>query len=120
MGFLDYLGEALLTDHGIRAVSCLALGIATVISAVLFARCAWKEEGVEFRGHWGGFGGGSGGWVFSRSLSFLLASIAFGAFLAVVAISDTPKTSENPSTGKSNSSVPAAGDTVNASGQNTK
>ena len=86
----------MLTDHGIRAVSVLALGIATIITAVMFARCAWRDEGIEFRGHWGGFGSGSGGWRFSRSLSFLLASIAFAVFLAVVAISESFKPQDKP------------------------
>ena len=86
---VQFLKVYLFTDVGIRAGSCLALGIATIVSLLFFVVCSIKDNGVEFRGSWGGFGGSSGGWRFSRSLSFLLAAVAFGAFLAVVAISDS-------------------------------
>jgi hypothetical protein len=65
----------------------LVLGIVAAITLILFFQFVEEmrkgsETGIET--HWGGFGGGLGGWSISRPLVYLLAALAFGCLLAVL------------------------------------
>ena len=66
------------------AAAVLAIALFGWFTALLTFRSIFSiDEGsaLEVESHWGGFGGGLGGWRFSRSLSYLLAALAFGGLL---------------------------------------
>jgi hypothetical protein len=42
------------------------------------------RESPRIESHWGGFGGGLGGWRISPSLAYLIGAIAFGALFTTV------------------------------------
>jgi hypothetical protein len=65
----------------------LVVGVVAAITVILFFLFVGEmrkgsETGIET--HWGGFGGGLGGWSISRPLVYLLAALAFGCLLAVL------------------------------------
>lgn len=84
---LAQAAPALAVDRPFKGIICIGLALAAAVMAILFVISVWKEQGIELRGHWGGFGSHAGGWWVSRSLSFLFASIAFAALLALVSVS---------------------------------
>jgi hypothetical protein len=56
-------------------------------AAILFLLALWflwgfmqtvRDDPPRIESHWGGFGGGLGGWRMSPSLAYLLGAIAFG------------------------------------------
>jgi hypothetical protein len=55
----------------VRGVYLITITDAFVLSAWLFVRSMEREERIELQSHWGGLGGGLGGWRLSRSLVFL-------------------------------------------------
>jgi len=58
----------------VGGVLCLGLFIGAV-----------RRDDLRVESHWGGFGGGVGGWRVPSSLVFLAAALAFSALLAMVA-----------------------------------
>lgn len=61
-------------------------GFLTAFFAGRFARAVDSDpDRPGFESHWGGLGGGLGGWRVSTSLVYLMAAIAFGGLLAVTA-----------------------------------
>jgi hypothetical protein len=88
-----FAGNTAVLGTDLHASASTLLAFATLISVICFVVSTFLG-GVTFRGHWGGFGNGSGGWQFSRSGSFLIAAVAFGALLALsVAAGGNSKTS---------------------------
>jgi hypothetical protein len=107
--------EAILAVNSSLKVSvCAALALAAAVMALLFVISVWKEQGLELRGHWGGFGSNSGGWWISRSLSFLFASIAFAALLALVSISNAFSQDETSTDKTTDLSISAHSSTDNS------
>ena len=77
-------------DHRIMLVLILA-SIAAFFTALLFINIR-NGHPIEIRSHWGGLGGGIGGWRISLPLICLLAAIGFGALAAIANMSgETPR-----------------------------
>lgn len=51
----------------------MALGVFVALSAMTESA---RSEGFSVRSHWGGLGGGMGGWSFSRPFAFGLIAVA--------------------------------------------
>ena len=47
-----------------------------------------RGESVHVESHWGGLGGGLGGWTVSNSLACLLLAISFGAFTTALSVQE--------------------------------
>src|SRR5439155_21104920 len=99
--------------HGV-ALTMLAAG--TLIFLGLFVWTMERGGSLQVESHWGGIGGGLGGWRASASLAYLLAAIAFGVLFAFFVIrldrppSSDPKATQPQAaaeTGKDKSGVPA-------------
>jgi hypothetical protein len=61
----------------------------------LFVYTTWIDRRPQLEGHWGGLGGGVGGWRISPSLLFLVAAVGvglIGAGIATTLISRRPPT----------------------------
>jgi hypothetical protein len=68
-----------------RAAYVLITSYLLVLSAYLFVRTMDGDERMEFQSHWGGLGGGLGGWRVSRPLVFLLTTaLTFALFANAV------------------------------------
>jgi hypothetical protein len=68
-----------------RAAYVLITSYLLVLSAYLFVRTIEGGERIEFQSHWGGLGGGLGGWRVSRPLVFLLTTaLTFALFANAV------------------------------------
>lgn len=62
---------------------CLAL-LSLAFTFLLFLYAARDGQPMEIRAHWGGLGGGLGGWRVSMPLICLAAAISFGVMATVV------------------------------------
>ena len=69
-------------------VSTILLLTTLFFARIFYGKMQKDEEVLGFESHWGGFGGGLGGWRLSASLVYLLASLAF-AVLTVFSVSST-------------------------------
>src|SRR5262249_61640630 len=67
----------------LRWVAAAALLLIALILLLGFIQTV-RDDPPGIQTHWGGFGGGLGGWRISSSLAFLIGAIAFGAMFAVV------------------------------------
>lgn len=94
-------------------------GLLIVVSRLIYSVLSTnKDEPPRFQSHWGGFGGGLGGWQMSRSLAYLLAATIFAA-LAVITTTKMaslliPPAKEEQQAGSQNQAPrnPAPGDTT--------
>ena len=78
--------------HGI-ALALLAIG--TVVFIVLFIRMLESGDSPQLESHWGGIGGGLGGWRLSGSLTYLAAATVFGVLFAFFVLHlDSPSDAE--------------------------
>lgn len=59
-------------------VAAVVFGLLLVITVPRFFVAVASEEGAAVEAHWGGFGGGLGGWRLSPALMYLLAIVFFG------------------------------------------
>ncbi len=62
---------------------CLAL-LSLVFTFLLYLYAVRDGQPMEIRTHWGGLGGGLGGWRISMPLICLIAAISFGAMATAV------------------------------------
>jgi hypothetical protein len=60
------------------SVALGALGLGGAVSFILFIRRVERGGTPQIETHWGGLGGGIGGWRMSSSLTYLAASAIFG------------------------------------------
>jgi hypothetical protein len=83
------LAAAAARQRTISTVADIAVGLLLAAGAVVFLVLAVRRAaaggsfGVD--SHWGGFGGGLGGWRISPPLAYLLAGLALALILAVFA-----------------------------------
>lgn len=94
------------TLQWVAAVMLLGVTVVLLIGMLVSAR----SESPSVESHWGGFGGGLGGWRISPSLAFLLGAIAFGAMFTTVvrtmADPDVRATREAPKPAAADSALP--------------
>lgn len=72
-------------------LAMVVFGVAMVIIGIGFLRSMEGDGQVAVESHWGGFGGGGGGWRFSRPLSYLIALVFFAGMLAALALGTSGK-----------------------------
>jgi hypothetical protein len=77
------LDRLLVSPAAPQRIAAALLLLITLVLLVGFVRTVHKDP-PRIVSHWGGFGGGLGGWHISVSLAFLLGTIAFGAMFTVV------------------------------------
>jgi hypothetical protein len=83
-------GESLLSSPvGIICAAVLAMCSLTCLGC--FVTFLIRDNGMEFQGHWGGFGSGGRGGRLSPGFSFFIATIVFASLLAALAISGGSK-----------------------------
>jgi len=70
------------------------LSIVTLIFVALFIYELWQGRAPMIESHWGGIGGGGGGWRMSNSLAYLLAMFGIAALLVVVHVREFRPVSE--------------------------
>jgi len=71
----------------VLAILVLAvLGGGTILFAFEFLSQVKRGHTVGVESHWGGLGGGLGGWRISAALSFLVASLVFALAFSAVAV----------------------------------
>jgi hypothetical protein len=63
----------------------LILGVIVLFCGFSFMTSVRKDGPLSFESHWGGLGGGVGGWRMSESLTYLMATIVFGVLFLVLA-----------------------------------
>lgn len=87
-------------------LAMLVFGLAIVAIGIGFLNAMEGDGQVSAESHWGGFGGGGGGWRLSRPLSYLIALVFFAGMLAALALSSSGRVAEKttaqsttPSTG---------------------
>lgn len=68
------------------ATGLLAMG--TVVFFVLFVGLIQRGVPLQVESHWGGIGGGLGGWRLSSALTYLLVAILFGGIFVMLAFKD--------------------------------
>jgi hypothetical protein len=66
-------------------VVLIGLGFATLYFAQRFFSTLDRRSPIGVRNHWGGFGGGGGGWEVTPGLSLLTATVMLAVLTAVVA-----------------------------------
>jgi hypothetical protein len=74
------------TIDGVTMWNGIALGIlatGTLAFLILFVRMVERGVAPQVENHWGGIGGGVGGWRLSPSLTYLAAAAVFGVLLGV-------------------------------------
>lgn len=76
------------------ALAMALLGTLTLLFALLFLRAVERGEPPLFESHWGGLGGGLGGWRISPALAYLVATLLFGALVAGLTFQQIPGESE--------------------------
>jgi hypothetical protein len=76
------------------ALTLFALG--TVVAVALFLWAVRRGDLPQIESHWGGLGGGMGGWRMSASMAYLLMAAIFGSLFTVVTMKWTAET-KNPS-----------------------
>ena len=74
-----------------------------------------RQEPPHIETHWGGFGGGLGGWTFSRAIIYLIVAIVFGTLLMGHALSNLSRTDSSARTASS----PGSPDTAKARNPDT-
>jgi hypothetical protein len=82
-GSLTYLPQALADPAMLRWIGALVLLVVMLLLLREFVR-AVRYEPPRIESHWGGIGGGLGGWHISPSLAYLVAAIAFGAMFTTI------------------------------------
>jgi len=102
--------------------------IATTSVAIVFVafiglfiyETTYRREEIGVNSHWGGFGGGLGGWHAAPSLFYFVGAILFGAMLTILASgsSITPPVAGS-GTSSDTSAKKAAGDTTKKSAGDT-
>ena len=84
------------------------LGAAFVWCVWLFVRLVGDGVPVSIESHWGGIGGGIGGWSLSPSMAYLAASLLFASVSAgafIVAIGEPPVRDERKTVPRPSSST---------------
>jgi hypothetical protein len=92
--------------HGI-ALTLLALG--TVAFLCLFVRMIETGDSPQLESHWGGIGGGLGGWRMSGSLTYLAAATVFGVLFAFFVLQLDSATDAGTRTGTSTQATQTPG-----------
>ena len=82
-GSLAFLPQALADPAMLRWIGALVLLVVMLVLLREFVRTV-REDPPSVDTHWGGIGGGLGGWRISPSLAYLIAIIAFGAMFTTV------------------------------------
>lgn len=78
-----------------RIVVLWAYGIgAGLFYALFLVQLLLRGDAPQIESHWGGFGGGLGGWRLSPSAAFLLAALVLSGLVAVVTVEREDQ--ENP------------------------
>ena len=72
LGYGSLFHDLMLAPH---AAFLMAVMVLTGTSFVLFVRSLETEKRLSIESHWGGLGGGLGGWRVSRSLTYLLVTV---------------------------------------------
>lgn len=83
------LQRALASPATPRWTAAAMLLLVMLILLVGFLRTV-REDPPRIESHWGGFGGGLGGWRMSASLAYLVAVIAFAAMFTMVVQQSKP------------------------------
>lgn len=92
-------------------MSVLFAGI-TIVFLARFIRSLESGEPLGIESHWGGLGGGVGGWRISRPIVYLLSVITFAALTAVAMSSYLPSEKEEKNPPATDTTKTTASDTA--------
>lgn len=90
--FLTGLGFALVRGEvtGLRAAGLGLAGGVTLWFLHLFVDSVQDGQWPAFESHWGGLGGGLGGWRVSPSLLYLMGALGFASAVVALGAERTP------------------------------
>jgi hypothetical protein len=71
-------------------------GVSTILAAAHAAEAVRREEGISFETHWGGLGGGLGGWRISPAAALSLLTLVLASSTVAAALIDVPKPKKDP------------------------
>jgi hypothetical protein len=74
------------TANDFAIAALLLLGLGTVLFTFFLVLDLREGHPVAVETHWGGLGGGVGGWRLSRALSMLIATLVFAVGFSAVAL----------------------------------
>jgi len=105
-GYLALQG-LLIADVVRRGTGCGKAAVVSLLASLTlwflfsFADCIRREGSLHIESHWGGLGGGVGGFRISRSLIYLAGTLCFSVLLVLAFLNTTPDT-QAPSAGAKN------------------
>jgi hypothetical protein len=93
------LWSSITREDVVPAGYAVALLLLLMLTATLVWRFIWElgRDTPRIESHWGGLGGGLGGWELSRSLVYLLASVSF-AILSITVLKGAAEFFKPPTT----------------------
>lgn len=83
-GVLDYLNP-------VNAALLVVGGVSTVLAVPYAYEAVRREEGIAFETHWGGLGGGLGGWRVSPAAALCLLALILCSSTVAVTLIEVPK-----------------------------
>src|SRR4029450_7897614 len=92
-----------------RGIALAPIGFGPIVFVWLFVRMVERGVTPQVESHWGGIGGGLGGWRVSASLTYRAAAAVFGVLFAIFVMQLEPRPPAPGSTGAPASSAPASG-----------
>ncbi len=99
---LGGLTAALAFAQGLTEVDLLHAFVVAALGSALFVmvwgllRSVERGESIEVTTHWGGLGGGLGGWRVSPPVIFLVGTLCFGGMLLAVVAKPAPQSVTKP------------------------
>ena len=90
----------LVTLIGALSPQTFMMGFLTIVTAFFLCLVVLetRREPPHIETHWGGFGGGLGGWTFSRAIIYLIVAIVFGTLLMGHSLSNLSRTDSSART----------------------
>lgn len=91
-GFATVLAYEVIDGHlaALRAALLGLMGAITIWFVLLFRGAMRNEAWPAVETHWGGLGGGLGGWRVAPAFVYLVGALAFGSLLVAVALQQPP------------------------------
>lgn len=92
----------------IKAAALMVCGVLTLLMAIFALTSLTPDEGLWFDSHWGGLGGGMGGWRVSRQAVLVFLLLVFASATVAIAVWDGAPLRNTTTQGSPGASPPPA------------